>query len=137
MSDRYFIDSNIWLYVPIEGESDKTRIAREIVVVQPIIISTQVINEVTFNLLKKCHYSEPEIQQFITNISDTYEIKLVTSKTSLKASYFREKYPLSFWDSLIVASAIESDCNILYSEDMQHKMIIQDTQIINPFLCEN
>ncbi len=41
----------------------------------------------------------------------------------------------SFWDSLIVSSALSGGCKVLYSEDMQHKLVInQRLTILNPFL---
>jgi predicted nucleic acid-binding protein len=40
----------------------------------------------------------------------------------------------SYWDSLILASALESGSSILYTEDMQHGQIIEKKiKIINPF----
>jgi predicted nucleic acid-binding protein len=44
------------------------------------------------------------------------------------------KYNLQYFDSLIVASALEANCEILYSEDMQHELVIENQlKIINPF----
>ena len=50
------------------------------------------------------------------------------------SSKLRLDYKFSYWDSLIVSSAIESKCSILYSEDMQHNQIINERlKILNPF----
>ena len=52
----------------------------------------------------------------------------------LAASELREAYSLSYWDSLIVATALEAGAAILYSEDMQDGLWINaQLQIINPF----
>jgi predicted nucleic acid-binding protein len=45
-----------------------------------------------------------------------------------------ERYRFSWYDSLIVASALESRCEVLYSEDLQHKQRIESLEIVNPFL---
>lgn len=46
----------------------------------------------------------------------------------------RNNYSLSFWDSFIVASAVLGNANIIYLEDMQDNLIIENAvQIINPF----
>jgi len=46
----------------------------------------------------------------------------------------RLKYKFSYWDSLIIASALESGCGILYTEDMQDGQVIEDRlRIVNPF----
>ncbi len=50
------------------------------------------------------------------------------------ASELREKYSLSFWDSLIVASALWAECSILYTEDMQHGLKVEEKlTVLNPF----
>jgi len=46
-----------------------------------------------------------------------------------------DKYNYQIFDSIIIASALEANCGILYSEDMQHGMKIdRKLSIINPFL---
>ena len=50
-----------------------------------------------------------------------------------KASFLREQYRLSFWDGLIVASALASGATILYSEDMHDGLTIEGLTIANPF----
>ena len=46
----------------------------------------------------------------------------------------KEKYAYSYWDSLILASALENNCPIIYTEDMQSGQIIEDSlKIINPY----
>ncbi|WP_144017662.1 PIN domain-containing protein [Planktothrix sp. PCC 11201] len=45
------------------------------------------------------------------------------------------KYGYTYWDSLVLATALQHNCNILSSEDMQaNQLIEQKTIIINPFL---
>ena len=99
-----------------------------------VIISTQVINEVCTNLIRKAAYTEIEIQQTINNIKNRYEIIPIDIELCSIASKLREAYSLSYWDSLIVATANTNACDILYSEDMQHNQLIENTRIINPFL---
>ena len=50
------------------------------------------------------------------------------------ASSLRQQYSFSFWDSLIIASALEAGVTLLYSEDMQDGILVAGTlEIINPF----
>lgn len=44
-----------------------------------------------------------------------------------------QRYNYSHWDCLIIAAALQSNCDILYSEDMQNRQIIGNLKIINPF----
>jgi predicted nucleic acid-binding protein len=135
MTDKtFFVDSNIWLYAFMSFEPGKTEKSIEIISNTSAILSTQVINELCANLIKKAGYSESEIQQTITNIYSHYQVVCIDEKIIIEASKIRTAYRLSYWDSLIVASAIFSQCPILYSEDMQHNQTIQSTTIINPFL---
>jgi Predicted nucleic-acid-binding protein, contains PIN domain len=50
------------------------------------------------------------------------------------ASRLRQQYSFSFWDSLIIASALEAGVTLLYSEDMQDGILVARTlEIINLF----
>ena len=56
-------------------------------------------------------------------------------ETVKRCFFVKEKYLYSWWDSLVLASALENDCSILYSEDLQCNQIIErKLKIINPFL---
>ena len=58
-----------------------------------------------------------------------------TINTSRLALQIKEKYKFSYWDSLILASALENNCTKLLTEDLQHNQIIMnDLQIFNPFV---
>jgi predicted nucleic acid-binding protein len=56
-----------------------------------------------------------------------------TKSIIMRASALRDTYSVSFWDSVIIASAIESKCNILATEDLQDGLIIENTTITNIF----
>ena len=57
-----------------------------------------------------------------------------TPELYLRALDLRERYGFSFYDSLIIAAALEAGCTRLYTEDMQHGQQIQGLAIENPFL---
>ncbi len=127
-----FIDSNIWLYAFIETP-DKSLIAKSLVKEANITISTQVINEVCVNLIKKALYPEEKTRNLIESFYNKYNILEITREILLKASDIRNHHKFSFWDSLILASALVGGCDILYSEDMQTDFFMENTRIINPF----
>jgi len=75
-----------------------------------------------------------DIKTIIKRLSFESTVKPLTENIHFSALIIKERYQFSFYDSLIIASAIEADCDILYSEDMQHKQIIDEQlQILNPF----
>ncbi len=133
--NKCFLDTNIWLYAFIKSQNDeKHHLAQAVLEENTPVISTQVINELCFNLIKKAQYPENDIQELIASIYDHYSIILIDRNTLLRASELREQYAFSFWDSLIVSCAIESHSSILYSEDMHDNLIVNNKlTIINPF----
>jgi len=138
-SQPFFIDSNIWLYRFIVNCSDpnaipKQQIATNITNQENLIISTQVVNEVCSNLIRKAGFNNLQIQNLLEELTQGCEILPVSPETFEYAVKLRDRYLLSFWDSLIVASAVLGDATILYSEDMQDGLIINNSlQVINPF----
>lgn len=138
MSDKTscFIDSNIWLYALIQSQDTKKHtIANQLTRTENIFISTQVINEVCTNLLKKTDFSESQIRDLITGFYQSCTVLEFQPSILIQSSKLRECYAFSFWDSLIVASALAVKATYLISEDMQHGLIVENTlKIINPFL---
>ena len=133
MKDNCFIDTNIFLYAFSDKDLAKQLIAKEIVL-QSFKISTQFINESCSNFIKKLSFDENMIKAFIDSAYDRYEIINFSKTVFLTGAMTRSKYKYSYYDSLIIATALESKCNILYSEDMHHGQIIENNlKIINPF----
>ena len=132
MQDKIFIDSNIFLYAFSDKDIFKQGISAKIVT-KNHTISTQVLNEVSNNMIKKLNFSNQEIEKFISSCYLQYNIVDFSKKIFIKASRIRDNYNISYYDSLILSSAITSKCDILYSEDMQHNQKIEGLTIINPF----
>jgi predicted nucleic acid-binding protein len=131
-----FIDTNVWLYAFIEGD-DPHKSARAKLLIEAsrdVIVSIQVINEVCVNLIKKVQFSEQQVQQVIESFYAKYLVVELNKPLLLKASALRAQCAFSFWDSTIVASALYSDAAVLYSEDMQDGLVVENrVRIINPF----
>lgn len=135
---RSFIDSNIWLYAFIEtDDAAKTNQAQNLIRSVEPVVSTQVINEVCVNLIRKAGFTEEQIYLLVISFFAKYTIIQLDRTILLRASQLRSRYSLSFWDSIIVASAINASASYLYSEDMQDgPSVAQQLQIINPFKSE-
>jgi predicted nucleic acid-binding protein len=139
MSDKplaaAFIDTNIWLYAFIEsGQSEKSHLAREVIYKCQPMLSLQVINEVCINLIRKANFTEDQIRQLITSFYEKYQVIDLDQEILLAASDLRQRYSLSFWDSLIIGCALQAGVEIIYSEDLQHQQLINGSlRIINPF----
>jgi predicted nucleic acid-binding protein len=138
---KNFIDTNVWLYrlfddqrIEIQERERKRLIATSLTQQSNIIISTQVVNELSANLIKKAKFNESQIKTLIQSLYSRCQIVEFDLTIFELASNLRSKYNFSFWDSLIVASGLFSGANILYSEDMQDGLIVDNQlTIINPF----
>ena len=98
------------------------------------MINSQIVRETCYNLIKKSNRSETEIQQFLTDWYTSCEVIHSGVGQHVLASRLRERGSFSYWDSLIVAAALDARCTILYSEDMQHGHKVEDQlTIVNPF----
>jgi len=130
-----FVDTNIWLYAFVEtDDSSKSAIAGKLIADIEPVISTQVINEVCVNLLRQAIFSEDQIAQLIEAFFGKYRVVELGRSALLEASRLRKAYSLSFWDSTIVSTALNSGVSLLYSEDMQDGMVFEGRlQVRNPF----
>lgn len=130
-----FVDTNIWLYALLDMQEEKKRMAAAQIIAQaPLVISTQVINEVCRNLLKSGHFTEAEITEFIASAYNRCRVVELTKDTLLQASALRMRYAFSFWDSMIIASALAANVSFVYSEDMQDQLLVENQlRIVNPF----
>ena len=134
MPDQVFIDTNVLIYGYSEDEPDKRQRAIDCVRSGEAWISTQVLNE-TINVLKrKFSLSYSQIRDAVQEVSKGFPIILVSVNTIEMALNLAERYQYSYFDSLILASALEAGCQILYSEDLQDGQRIENQlMIVNPF----
>jgi predicted nucleic acid-binding protein len=143
MTANVFIDTNLYIYAlvdsPDEADAEKTKAVlaffKTLLESQTLITSVQVLNELHSNLIKKFKLDDKTAFQIIEqSVIPITLVKPISYQTYQAAFQLRTKYKFSYWDSLIVASALENDCNTLYSEDMQHGLKVESKlSIINPF----
>jgi predicted nucleic acid-binding protein len=134
MNDRIFIDTNLWIYS--YSNDDKSNKCKELLDrhFENVNISTQVLGEIFSVLTKKNIKTKEEASQIIADLTSGFSVTDVLTATVNKAVDISIKYAFSYWDSLIIASALESNCTILYTEDMQDGQVIDNKlRIVNPF----
>jgi predicted nucleic acid-binding protein len=140
MNDKYFLDTNIFIYSFDQSDSGKRDKALHLIsdalYQSKGIISYQVVQEFLNVALNK--FLKPlkihDCEKFLTVVLEP--LCQVYSSIDLyhKALEISERWQFSFYDSLIVSAALKSECSILYTEDLQHSQKIFDLDIINPFL---
>lgn len=134
MPDRIFIDTNILVYF-ISDDKEKKLKARDIIFSsEEVFVSSQVISEFVSVCFSKKLLSSDKITSLASHFMEALNFSIVGEATIKKALQIKKKTHCSFWDSLIVASALENTCSILYTEDMQDGQIIDGKlKVINPF----
>ena len=138
MSKHDFFDTNILLYAKIDDESEKHHIAKDLIILKTgnsePNISVQVLNEFTVNAIKKGK-SLSEVETVIKQLVKSFYVLQLSTEITMDAFRISKRYQFSFWDSLIVASALATHCSVLYTEDLQDGQIIDGVlKISNPFI---
>lgn len=132
MNDKPFVDSNIWIYLFGENQSKKEISLK--LLDQDLVISTQVITENINVCFRKLKLLSEVVESHTKNLIQNCQVVLIVPETIELALSVSKRYQYSFYDSLIIAAALENNCPILYSEDMQHGQEIEDRlKILNPF----
>ncbi len=130
--NKVFIDSNIVLYLMDEDEQKRT-IAAQILALRPLI-SPQVLTETANVCKRRFKYTKEQILNLWADL--TNDCFLVPTDVTIFSDAIKlsKQYNFQVFDALIVASALKAGCKTLYSEDMQHKMLVEKSlTIINPF----
>ena len=134
MPAKAFLDSNIVIYLYSEDESDKAELALQCAQQPEVWISTQVLNKVSNVLRRKQQQSYSAIFKVVQELQANFQVTTVTTRTIEQALLLGERYHYSYFDSLMLASALETSCTVLYSEDMQHGQLIEGlVRIVDPF----
>jgi predicted nucleic acid-binding protein len=139
MSGRFFLDTNIFIYTFDSSAPAKAGIATELIkraIKTKIgVVSYQVVQEF-FNVAMRRFESPmtaPEADQYLA--ATFRPLLAVHSSPALFSEALRigSKFRLAWYDSIIVAAAIEAQCDTLYSEDLQHGRRLESVTITNPF----
>lgn len=132
MSGRAFLDSNILLY----AVSDDARAAVAQITVQAAhVVSVQVLNEFAAVARRKLGRNSQEIRLAEKGFRAALEVVPMTIEHHDAALDLVDRYGFSFYDSLIVASALDAGCTRLFTEDLQHGQVLDKRlRVINPFV---
>jgi len=134
MKDRVFLDSNILIYLYSEDEPKKRDIINNILEQFECVISPQTLNEFCNICIKNLNKPVLEVMEALNEIKRSCRLEFIDDSIIELALLLREKYLYSYFDSLTLSSALKYDCAVIYSEDMQHEQIIENSlKITKPF----
>jgi predicted nucleic acid-binding protein len=133
MSDRAFLDTNVFVYAIVQDDP-RSHDAEKLISAGGRV-SVQVLNEFAAVVRRKTNMPWGEVQLALESIQVLCPDPLpITLDTHQEALAIAEKYRYRVYDALIVASALEARCTILYSEDMQDGQVFDRRLTIrNPF----
>lgn len=134
MNGKCFLDSNVIIYAHTDLDVQKQQVAQHIIATQDTIISTQVLQETANILSKKFQFAWPDIQTVLNEAAANNSLHTNSFPAISDACRIAERYGFSFYDSLIIAAALESGCQRLLSEDLQDGQVIDNVLTVeNPF----
>lgn len=139
MTGRAFLDSNIVVYLFDERTPDKRRQAGQLL--QRLadertarVISTQVLQESYSALTSKHGLDGAYALTLLRKMeSSGFRVETIDAPQVWRAATRSIDDRLSFWDGLIVESAIAAQCATLYTEDLQHGRTFGSVSVVNPF----
>ena len=137
---RVFFDTNIVVYCFDTLEPRKQTRAKDLLAhalnSKLGVVSYQVIQEFC-NVATKARRLQLPQERILAYVNLVLQpMNQVGSSPALieSALKLRAEHSFSFYDSLVIASATQAKCQVLYSEDMQHMQRVGNLQIVNPFL---
>ncbi len=132
MPVRRFFDTNILIYA--FAANDPRSAKAEILLADGGVIGVQVLNEFVNVTRRKLRWSWEQIEASLEVISALLgPAAPLTTTIHSRAVVLAREQKLLVYDALIVAAALEADCQILFSEDLQHGQKFGELKIQNPF----
>jgi predicted nucleic acid-binding protein len=136
---KAFVDTNIIVYAFDPSMDDKYVSAKlllgDLVESGSLNISTQVLREFSNVYLKNITGRDANsLVEFIDSNLKQHVCIGETVDSVKNAVVLTVKEGVSFYDGLILQSAIDLGCDVLYSEDFQHDRIYSGVKVINPFI---
>jgi predicted nucleic acid-binding protein len=129
-----FVDTNIFVYRASSQDNEKRE--RAILLLDSIKfgLSTQVLQEfyVTAIHPKKLRHSHDEALEVIEALLQ-FPIHIVDLSTIQDALGVKEKYVISYWDAVVIASAKAMGCETVYTEDLNDGQSYDGVRAVNPF----
>lgn len=138
MNDKTFFDTNVLVYAFDKSEPEKGATAKQLIgkfgTEGNLILSTQVLQEfyVCVTRVGKSKLSREEAESIVNDFAE-FPLVQVNKNIISRAMKRHKSQVFSFWDSLIVETALHSGCSQLLSEDMQDGLVVDSLTIYNPF----
>jgi predicted nucleic acid-binding protein len=136
-SEFQFLDTNILIYA-YDSQADtkaerSQQLLEELWLSKLGCISIQVLQEFYAGATGKTHLDSKVVTDIIAELS-AWKVHSPVVKDVLRAVEIQQNYHISFWDALIVNSASQSGCAILWTEDLSDGQVYEGVRVQNPFI---
>jgi predicted nucleic acid-binding protein len=130
-----FVDTNVLVYL-LSDDERKAAIAETLLTGRTLrrVISTQVVSEFVHTARRKARLDWPEIRAFVDVFHDACRVEPVCREDQDLAFEIAESLGFNWYDSMIVAAALNAEATLLFSEDLQDRQRIHGLTIVNPFV---
>ena len=136
MSVRSFFDTNVLVYTDDADARPKRERSLDLLVQhrrgRVAVLSTQVLQEYFVASTRKLGVSV-ELARRKVALFAQFEVVRIDSAMIVAAIDLHRLHGLAFWDALIIRSALQAGCAVLYSEDLQPGRTVEGLSIVNPF----
>jgi len=133
MNKTIALDTNVLVYCHSNDELEKQEIATSLFAFYPVV-STQVLSEYLNVVKRTLKLPKDEIMDICLLNIELCILQPVGLTTLRTARNLIDRYDFQLFDSIVVAAALEANCHILYSEDLQHGLVVEKRlEIVNPF----
>jgi len=135
MPDKAFLDTNILIYLYVGDDNRKRGVVCNALDDNDCITSIQALNETSNVLYRKFELSSEQIKNYLDNIESVCSSVMPVQRDTINSALdLKERYGYDFFDCLMLSSALEGKCNVIFSEDMSDGQIInKKLKIVNPF----
>ena len=136
MSARSFFDTNVLVYADDKAAPAKQRRALDLLAehrrAQTGVVSLQVLQEYFVTVTRKLRV-DPQIARRKVELLAEFDVATPEVSDILAAIDLHRLHGFSFWDALVLRSAKQTGCSVLFSEDLQETREIDGIHIVNPF----
>lgn len=127
------VDTNVLLYFLDDSLAEKRKTAAEIILKTPSF-NSQSLSELINVLQRRWKYPKEKVLDTVANLLMVCKYVPLTESMIKRSFDLVKRYDFQMFDALIVASALEANCTVLYSEDMHHDLLVEkQLRILNPF----
>ncbi len=128
-----FFDTSVVLYLLSEDDTKADTV--ETLLTDGGAVSVQVLNEFAVVATRKLGLSFAAVREVLDTVRSFCVTRPVTEENHDRGLEIAERYGFSLYDSMIVGAALLAGCKTLYSEDLQHRQVIEGKlTVLNPFV---